>query len=202
MRSRYNTSRPVRPDGAARRAASTTAPERTWRSGPQEGVVDGAAGPEPTSAHVAASVELVDALRAVERALRLQQHEAGHGPPRAGRASVSAAERAALRCLADAAEPLTLSALAESLHRDPSSVSVVVSRLVERGLVQKQVCSEDRRRCLLSVTSAGRRVVARTPDGPREALAHALAGWPEARVRTLTQLLPRLAEALEAHGES
>ena len=142
----------------------------------------------------AAATELVDAVRALDRALRLQPRPLD--PPADGSPNVSVAERAALRCLADAPGPLSLGGLSARLHRDPSSASVVVTRLVARRLVRKRPCLDDRRRCLLSVTAAGRRAVAHTPDGASAALTRALAAWRPARARTFGRLLSQLAQRL------
>jgi DNA-binding MarR family transcriptional regulator len=133
--------------------------------------------------------ELLDALRALDRALRLQRGAAA-------RRTVHPAELAALRCLADAPGPLSLGELAECLHLDPSSVSVVVSKLTARGLVRKRISAEDRRRCEISATAVGRREADRAPDGEREALERALPGWPAHRVREAARLISHLAGAL------
>jgi DNA-binding MarR family transcriptional regulator len=147
------------------------------------------AAPDPDP-HLAAA-ELLEAIRAIERALRVQR-----APAAPGRAVVSAAERPLLACLAEAAAPLSLGELAACVHRDPSSVSVVVTRLVARGLVEKRPCPDDRRRCLLRATAAGRRAATHAPDAPGTALARALDAWPERRVRTSARLLTGLARRL------
>jgi DNA-binding MarR family transcriptional regulator len=147
---------------------------------------------DPAPAHAAAT-ELREAIRALDRALRLQR-----APARPDRRAVSVAERPILACLAGSATPMTLGELATCLHRDPSSVSVVVSRLASRGLVEKRPCPDDRRRCLLRVTAAGRRLSTHVPDDAGTALAEALVRWPRQRVRESTELLGSLAGLLTA----
>ena len=155
---------------------------------------DPGGGGAPTTRASKAATEILDALRALERLQRLQRPT--DALDAVARRAVTTAEATALRCLADAPAPITLRELAECLHRDASSVSVVVSRLTERGLVRKRPCPDDRRRCLLSATPAGRRVATETPCETGAALERALETWPPERVRALTRLLARLTDAL------
>ena len=126
---------------------------------------------------------------------RLRRHAAAE---RVGPQTVSMAERTVLRCLAEAPGPLSLSAVADCIHRDASSVCVVAHRLSVRRLVQKRSDPEDRRRVLLSTTAKGRRAAEETPDGAGDALARAVAAAPLEQVRTATALLGQLAAALPA----
>ena len=82
------------------------------------------------------------------------------------------------------------------MHRDVSSVSVLVQRLHERRFVQKRPDPVDQRRLLLSATPRGRRLVQDAPDGAHMAPAVALADWPADRVQDATDLLRQLAAAL------
>ncbi len=51
--------------------------------------------------------------------------------------------------------------LAEELFTDPNTVTAMVARLEKRGLIRREVCSEDGRARRVSLTPAGRRLVAR-----------------------------------------
>lgn len=74
--------------------------------------------------------------------------------------------------------------LAERTHTDQSSVSVVVSRLVERELVQRSASQEDARRAEVRLTASGRRLVRFAPEATQLRLAEALAAMsPEASAR-------------------
>lgn len=51
--------------------------------------------------------------------------------------------------------------LAEELYTDPNTVTAMLARLEKRGLVRREVCAEDGRARRVSLTAAGRRLVAR-----------------------------------------
>ncbi|HUG85720.1 MAG TPA: MarR family transcriptional regulator [Euzebya sp.] len=54
-------------------------------------------------------------------------------------------------------QPVPMGLLAESLHCDASNVTGIVDRLEERGLMERVVDPDDRRRKNLVLTAAGRR---------------------------------------------
>ncbi|HEX3533249.1 MAG TPA: MarR family transcriptional regulator, partial [Gemmatimonadaceae bacterium] len=75
---------------------------------------------------------------------------------------------------------ISLGELAERTHTDQSSVSVVVARLVDAGLVQRERAGEDARRLELSLTRAGRSVVQRAPTVMQEKILNAVGTMPAA----------------------
>lgn len=50
--------------------------------------------------------------------------------------------------------------LAEELYTDPNTVTAMLARLEKRGLIRREVCSEDGRARRVSLSAAGRRLVA------------------------------------------
>src|SRR5215470_1388764 len=54
--------------------------------------------------------------------------------------------------------------LAEELFTDPNTVTAMVVRLEKRGLIRREVCSEDGRARRVSLTAAGRRLIERLSD--------------------------------------
>jgi DNA-binding MarR family transcriptional regulator len=136
---------------------------------------------------------LLHALRRVMRELRLAARDAEQ------RAGIPPAEHDVLMHLADE-KVGSLSALAERTHTDLSSVSVVVSRLAERGLLRRTVDAADRRRLVIELTPAGRAVVRRAPESTRSRFAHAVSRLSRREQRTTNDTLERLADALEADG--
>jgi DNA-binding MarR family transcriptional regulator len=177
------------PPTAATKQAARPAPRR--RPAQARAPRDDEPDRESRTSTAASAAEILDTIRALERALLLQRRAEA---PALRAASV--ADRRTLECVAYAPEPLSVGQVAERLRRDPSSASVSVSRLVERGLLRKEPDPVDRRQCLLSATPAGRRLADQTPDRTRAALERALASWPEGRARTAAQLITQLAEAL------
>ncbi|MDF1506184.1 MarR family transcriptional regulator, partial [Roseisolibacter sp. H3M3-2] len=109
---------------------------------------------------------LLDALRAVARELRVAEREAEQ------LVGLHPAQLHTLRQLAGRPAG-SLAELAERTHTDPSSASVVVQRLVERGLVERTEATDDRRRTQLGITAAGRAQLRRQPLGAADRLADA-----------------------------
>src|SRR5687768_10064612 len=70
---------------------------------------------------------------------------------------LTAAQADALTVLAQAG-PLSLKALGELLIAEAGHPSRLVDRLVEAGWVERRAAGEDRRRVVLSLTDAGRRL--------------------------------------------
>lgn len=132
----------------------------------------------------------MDALRRIVRVLRVSgtAAERDHG--------VSGAQLFVLQQLEEM--PATsLRELAARTATDQSSVSVVVRRLVARGLVGRKAARGDARRAELAITAAGRTLVRRAPAAAPGRLRDALIALP-VRVRTpLTRGLTMLAARLE-----
>jgi DNA-binding MarR family transcriptional regulator len=99
--------------------------------------------------------------------------------------------------------PLTLREIAESQGVDAPYATVIVDKLVERGLARRAPHPDDNRRKLVILTDAGwaaaalaRQIMARPPA--------AIAGLPDADLAALDQILSRLTqpgpEGPEGHG--
>ncbi|MCA9630814.1 MAG: MarR family transcriptional regulator [Myxococcales bacterium] len=88
--------------------------------------------------------------------------------------------------------------LAERTMTDPSSVSVVVSKLATRGLVARTPDPGDKRRVTLRLTATGKRAVARAKDLPQVRMAEGLAQLPLGKRRQIAQSLELLVEAVGA----
>ncbi len=95
----------------------------------------------------------------------------------------------ALRRLAP--EPLTMRALAEKLKADPPYVTLIVSDLEERGLVERRPHPDDGRAKLVSLTRAGRAAVTKAEKILDEPPA-ALTALPADDLAALAGILDRL----------
>jgi DNA-binding MarR family transcriptional regulator len=133
----------------------------------------------------------MDAIRRIVRALR----ESARGAEKD--VGISGAQLFVLHRLGDRG-PLTINELAGATATHQSSVSVVVGRLVERGLVTRGVSATDRRRREVALTGAGRRLLARAPGAAQERLVAALAGMPRKLRRELADRLVVLVHAMHA----
>lgn len=88
--------------------------------------------------------------------------------------------------------------LAERTMTDPSSVSVVVSKLVKRGLVERATSAADKRRVSLRLTTTGKRAVARAKDLPQVRMAEGLAQLSLSKRRQIAQSLELLVRTVGA----
>lgn len=139
--------------------------------------------------------EALSALRQIVHSL----HRASRSAERVH--GVSGAQLFVLQLLADAPAH-SLNALAERTLTHQSSVSVVVSRLVARGLVERKRSPEDGRRVELSLSPAGEELLAQAPAAMQIRLIEALRGLPRRDLRTLAALLTDLVQTMGAGAES
>ena len=95
----------------------------------------------------------------------------------------------------------SLAELASRTHTDPSSVSVVVSRLVARGLVSREASPEDARRVTIALTSAGRALLRRAPRAAQTQLADAAAQLSQRQLRALADGLAELVALMAPAAE-
>lgn len=132
----------------------------------------------------------VACLRHIVRALRESSREAEQ------RVGISGAQLFVLQELA-ARPGQTVSELALRTLTHQSSVSVVVQRLVEGGLVARVRSSSDFRRKGLRLTGRGRALLGRAPPLAQERLIEAVRKLPRTR---RWQLASRLLEVAEGMG--
>jgi len=131
----------------------------------------------------------LDALRRIVQALRLDGRDDGRG------LRLSSAQLFALRQLAE--HPgASINELAALTFTHQSSVSVVVQRLVARGLVARLPTGVDRRRHRFCLTAAGRRLLRRAPPAVQDRLITSIAALPAAERRALVRSLGALARSV------
>jgi DNA-binding MarR family transcriptional regulator len=132
------------------------------------------------------SRRILDALRAIVRELRMASASSEK------QFGLSAAQLFVLHVLRDG-RTCSLNDLADWTETDQSSVSVVVRKLVQKQLVLKRTCDEDRRRLEITLSAAGRKLAEAAPQPVQERLmARMSALSPEERDQ-LSKLLERLA---------
>jgi len=143
----------------------------------------------------AASVTTVmDALRALVRALRIStravEKEIG----------ISGAQLFVLQQLRDASAR-SVNELAERTSTHQSSVSTVVSRLVERGLVKREPSADDARRMEISITERGTALLAAAPRTAQIRMIDALRRMAPEQVEALATGLDQLVRDSGFAGE-
>ena len=115
------------------------------------------------------------------------------------RAGISGAQVFVLEKIAEAPGQ-SLTALAERTLTSKAAVSVVVSKLVERGLVRRQPSREDGRSVELDLTAAGRRMLLTTPESPAGHVVAAMKRLPRADLAELARLMEGLVAELGIAG--
>lgn len=163
---------------AAPRAASVATPLDTAA----------AAAHEPTAVGVAQRPEVDDggralvAIRSIVRALHINTRAMEL------RTGMSLAQVFVLQELARSPVD-SLNDLAARTATHQSSVSVVVRRLAERGLVSRTASAGDHRRIEIAITDAGRELLAHVPTTVQAQLVGALSRLDDERRRSLAELL-------------
>jgi DNA-binding MarR family transcriptional regulator len=127
---------------------------------------------------------VLDSIRRIVRCLRISSRSAEK------EAGLTTAQLFVLSRLASQSA-VSLNELAERTLTHQSSASVVVSRLVSRGLVRRSQSPRDARRLELRLTARGQRVLKTAPDTAQDRLIHALNRMKSAERRRLAALMHR-----------
>lgn len=104
---------------------------------------------------------------------------------------VTGAQLLVLRQVA-AAPGCALGDIARATLADPSTVSVVVRRLVRARLLRRRADPADARRAVLTLTRRGALVARHAPPAPQETVLAAVRALPAADQRALSRLLERV----------
>jgi DNA-binding MarR family transcriptional regulator len=105
-----------------------------------------------------------------------------------------------LRQLASDGET-TASALSRQVSLSQATVTGILDRLEGRKLLTRERSAGDRRRNILKLTAAGRRVVADAPGALQEHFARRLGAMPETEQERLSATLESLADLMEPIDE-
>lgn len=97
-----------------------------------------------------------------------------------------------------AAEPMSVAALAEQVGRDPSTVSRQLARLEQLGLVSRAGPQGDRRVRAATVTPAGARTLAAITAARRKLLGELIQDWSAEERQLFPLLVQRLADGMKA----
>lgn len=136
----------------------------------------------------AVGTQLIRLVRLIER--NHAQYQADHP---------DAVERATYILLVHLVKdgPQRASALAESVHSDPSTVSRQIAQLVRLGHVERTADPEDGRATLIAATAEGRRVFEENRRTRNERIASLIAEWDPADRRRFAALLGRFTTDFE-----
>ncbi|MDB4974722.1 MAG: hypothetical protein JWN48_3063 [Myxococcaceae bacterium] len=137
---------------------------------------------------------MLDDLRRIVRALRESSREAERT------LGVSGAQLFVLRTLS-ASHALSLNDLAARTRTHQSTVSVVVKRLVEAGLVTRATSAADARRIELALSKRGRALLERAPLAAQDKLIAGVERLPQKQRRALQSALRGLVQAMQLTDE-
>ena len=137
---------------------------------------------------------VVDALRRIVRTLHRSHRLAEQ------KFELSAAQLLVLQRLAEVPS-LSVNELANRTFTHQSTVSVVVTRLVRRGLVRRSRADDDARRAELALTASGRVLLQRAMSSALAQLIDALDAMPTSRLRIIGGCLDGVVEALGVGAE-
>jgi len=142
----------------------------------------------------------MNAIRRIVRALRLSSRAAEKA------LGVSGAQLFVLQQLAEGAARSdaapSIAQLADLTATDPSSVSVVVSRLVARGLAARRSSKADARRAEVVITPAGRALLREAPTPVQHRMVDGVAGLPAARRREMIAGLEAIVASLGVEDQA
>lgn len=124
----------------------------------------------------------MNAIRSIVRALRLNTRSIE------GKLGISLAQLFVLQQLVDKPAE-SLNELAERTATHQSSVSVVVRRLVDRGLVTRVASTSDRRRVHIALTAAGDSLLRGAPPTVQSDLMHGMSRMRADQRAMLAELL-------------
>ena len=132
---------------------------------------------------------ILDAVRNLVRAIRLSSTATHHGE------KISAAQAFVLQTLLHS-PGVRINDLADQTSTDQSSVSVVVQKLVDNGLVTKERSATDARAFAVHLTPSGKALARKTPVAPQLRLLEGLRKLPPSRREALASLLEEWLTAL------
>ncbi len=141
--------------------------------------------------------QILDSIRRIVRELRVSARAAE------AKVGLSGAQLFVLSRLSEE-KRLSLGDLAARTLTDPSSVSVVVAKLVDGGLVTRKRSAEDERRVELAISPAGRALLRKAPAAAQDRLVAAVGALGAGPRRTLSRLLDEVVRGMglddtEAH---
>jgi DNA-binding MarR family transcriptional regulator len=140
-----------------------------------------------------ATRQVVTALRRIIRAIDL------HSRALVNRYGLTGPQLTLLRELVGEGE-LAVGELAKAIHLSQATVTGILDRLVQRGLVRRRQGDRDRRRVLVHLTQEGREMLARTPPLLQEhftAQFAKLADWEQTQILSSLQRVVAMMEATD-----
>lgn len=93
---------------------------------------------------------------------------------------------------------MTLGRLAKAVYLSQATVTGIIDRLYEKGLISRERSTEDRRKMKVRLTEKGIQMVRNMPWPLQERFSNSLAALPEAEQDQIDQTLKKLVQMMEA----
>jgi|SRR5581483_7215705 len=132
--------------------------------------------------------DVLDSIRKIVRSLRVASRAAEKT------LGLSSAQLLVLQRLAPV-DSMSLNELSDETQTHQSSTSVVVSKLVQRGLLARSRSKGDARRLELSITPKAKTLVRKTPHAAQDRLIDALSKMSKPEIKQLSALLKKIVTA-------
>jgi DNA-binding MarR family transcriptional regulator len=116
-----------------------------------------------------------------------------------GDLGITAAQVDVLRAIRSGS-PCSINEIAERTFTHQSTVSSIVARLAEDGLVSRGPSPDDGRRQAIALTAAGKRRLRQAPESSEQRLLAALRSMSRDELKTLARFLGRLSSELAARA--
>lgn len=92
----------------------------------------------------------------------------------------------------DARGPLSVGQIRDQLNGTDGNIPVIISNLLRQGMVTRKQDEVDRRRTIVSITSAGKKALKQVRPAERDALEHFFAAWCPRDRRAFTELCEKI----------
>lgn len=140
-----------------------------------------------------------EVLRAIRRILRKTSEHSRHLSRQSG---LTVPQVLCLRCIAAAApgNEVTVVLVSQSVQLAPATVSRILDRLEDAGLVVRERRSQDRRKVCLSLTELGRKQIENLPAPLQDQFVSRLLSLPANEQHRLLAALEKVVEMMEATG--
>lgn len=149
----------------------------------------GSSGREPVQPETAQAIS--QTMVRVIKIMSAMKHHAPREHP-----AVDPSHYSVLFCVSG--EPRRVSAVADSIHSDVSTVSRQVTHLVQHGLLEKIGDPDDGRAQLLSLSPAGRTVIEKLVQRRGSWFEQLLSSWTDEEAQDFEQYLSRFGDDVEA----
>ncbi|MBN2475413.1 MAG: MarR family transcriptional regulator [Pirellulales bacterium] len=135
--------------------------------------------------------QVIAALRRITRAIDL------HSRVLLQKNGLTIPQLAALRAI-ERSQPVTVGALAKDIHLGPATVTGILGRLENRGLISRTRGDVDRRSVVVQLTDAGVRLVAEAPSLLQDQFHRGLSHLQEWEQTMILATLQRIASMMDA----